>query len=91
MTAVTFNRDPGHATANTQLLTLSSETAGENIGPAARGKEIEMEDHHEYRVKALGTGPRNGVIHAEGILPSILFSAPPEFLGEAGRWTPERA
>jgi peroxiredoxin-like protein len=48
-----------------------------------------MEDHHEYWVKAFGTGPRNGVIQAEGILPSISFSAPPEFLGEAGRWTPE--
>jgi hypothetical protein len=45
-----------------------------------------MADHHEYWVKAFGTGPRNGVIHAEGILPSISFSAPLEFLGEAGRW-----
>ena len=48
-----------------------------------------MEAHHEYRVKAFGAGVRNGVVHAEGILPSISFSAPPEFLGEPGRWTPE--
>jgi peroxiredoxin-like protein len=48
-----------------------------------------MEAHHEYRVKAFGTGGRNGVVHAEGISPSISFSAPPEFLGEPGRWTPE--
>ena len=48
-----------------------------------------MEAHHEYRVNAFGAGGRNGVVHAEGILSSISFSAPPEFLGEPGRWTPE--
>src|SRR6202521_2085991 len=48
-----------------------------------------MEAHHEYRVKAFGGGGRNGVVHAEGVLSSISFSAPPEFQGEAGRWTPE--
>src|SRR5205823_5039894 len=48
-----------------------------------------MQVHHEYRVNAFGAGGRNGVVHAEGVLPCISFSAPPEFLGEAGRWTPE--
>ena len=48
-----------------------------------------METHHEYRVNAFGAGGRNGVVHAEGVLSSISFSAPPEFLGELGRWTPE--
>jgi peroxiredoxin-like protein len=48
-----------------------------------------MEAHHEYRVKAFRTGPRKGVVQAEGVLSSISFSAPPEFLGESGRWTPE--
>jgi peroxiredoxin-like protein len=48
-----------------------------------------METLHEYRVNAFGAGGRNGVIHAEGVLSSISFSAPPEFLGEPGRWTPE--
>jgi peroxiredoxin-like protein len=48
-----------------------------------------MEAHHEYRVKALCAGLRRGVVHAEGVLSSISFSAPPEFLGEPGRWTPE--
>jgi peroxiredoxin-like protein len=48
-----------------------------------------MESHHEYRIKAFGAGGRNGVVHAEGVLSSISFSAPPEFLGEPGRWTPE--
>jgi peroxiredoxin-like protein len=44
---------------------------------------------HEYRVEALGAGGRNGLVHAEGIQPAISFSPPPEFRGEAGRWTPE--
>ena len=48
-----------------------------------------MESTHEYRVEAIGAGGRNGVVHAEGILPAISFSPPPEFLGETGRWTPE--
>ena len=48
-----------------------------------------MEAHHEYRISAFGAGGRNGVVHAEGVLSSISFSAPPEFLGEPGRWTPE--
>jgi len=48
-----------------------------------------METHHEYRINAFGAGGRNGVVHAEGVLSSISFSAPPEFLGEPGRWTPE--
>lgn len=48
-----------------------------------------MEAHREYRVNAFGAGGRNGVVHAEGVLSCISFSAPPEFLGEPGRWTPE--
>jgi peroxiredoxin-like protein len=48
-----------------------------------------MEAHREYRVHAFGAGGRNGVVSAEGVLSSISFSAPPEFLGEPGRWTPE--
>jgi peroxiredoxin-like protein len=48
-----------------------------------------MESTHEYRVEAIGAGGRNGVVHAEGILPAISFSPPQEFLGETGRWTPE--
>src|SRR6266699_1362735 len=57
--------------------------------PADKMKENEMEAHHEYRVNAFGAGGRNGVVHAEGVLSSISFSAPPEFLGEPGHWTPE--
>lgn len=48
-----------------------------------------MEAHHEYRVHSFSAGGRNGVVSAEGVLSCISFSAPPEFLGEPGRWTPE--
>lgn len=48
-----------------------------------------MEAHHEYRINAFGAGGRNGVVFAEEVLSGISFSAPPEFLGEPGRWTPE--
>ena len=48
-----------------------------------------MGNNHEYRVETTCSGPRKGIIRAEGILPSLSFSAPPEFLGEAGHWTPE--
>jgi peroxiredoxin-like protein len=48
-----------------------------------------MESIQEYRVEAIGAGGRNGVVNAEGILPAISFSPPPEFQGEVGRWTPE--
>lgn len=48
-----------------------------------------MESIHKYRVEAIGAGGRNGVVHAEGVLPAISFSPPPEFQGEVGRWTPE--
>jgi len=40
-------------------------------------------------VSAASTAVRSGVATAEKIQPSIAFSAPPEFQGEAGQWTPE--
>jgi len=48
-----------------------------------------MEKHYLYRVSAASTAVRNGVVSAEGVSSSISFSAPPEFQGEAGQWTPE--
>jgi organic hydroperoxide reductase OsmC/OhrA len=48
-----------------------------------------MESHHEYRINTFYAGPRKGIVQAEGVLPSVSFSAPPEFLGEPGFWTPE--
>lgn len=48
-----------------------------------------MQNHYVYRVSASSTSLRSGVAIAEEIQPSIAFSAPPEFQGEPGRWTPE--
>jgi peroxiredoxin-like protein len=48
-----------------------------------------MDMSYTYKIKAASTMVRSGVVTGEGIEPSIAFSAPPEFRGIAGRWTPE--
>lgn len=48
-----------------------------------------MEKQYVFRVTADSTTVLSGVVTAEESQPSIAFSAPPEFQGEAGRWTPE--
>lgn len=48
-----------------------------------------MEDKLEFRTNAQWTSDRNGVLHAEGVPQFITFSAPPEFYGKSGQWTPE--
>jgi organic hydroperoxide reductase OsmC/OhrA len=48
-----------------------------------------MNATHKYRIRATSTAVRSGLAVAEGIEPSIAFSAPPEFNGQAGHWTPE--
>ena len=48
-----------------------------------------MGDKHEYRVKAIATNVRSGIVTGDAIKPAIAFSAPPEFNGQAGQWTPE--
>ena len=44
---------------------------------------------YRYRTSAKWTEGRNGIASSEGIAESIRFSSPPEFMGEAGTWTPE--
>jgi peroxiredoxin-like protein len=48
-----------------------------------------MQSIHRYYTTAKWTEGRKGVVSAEGITEPIRFSAPPEFMGEAGTWTPE--
>ena len=48
-----------------------------------------MDNPHEYRVNATWEAGRRGKVSSEGITPAIDFSAPPEFKGDAGFWTPE--
>ena len=48
-----------------------------------------METIRSHRVRATSTIARSGVAAAQGIEPPISFSAPPEFKGVPGHWTPE--
>jgi peroxiredoxin-like protein len=44
---------------------------------------------HRYSATARWTTERRGVVKSESVAGLIEFSAPPEFQGEAGLWTPE--
>jgi peroxiredoxin-like protein len=48
-----------------------------------------METIHSYEVRAKSTRLRSGVVASDTVSESIIFSAPPEFLGEPNVWTPE--
>lgn len=48
-----------------------------------------MEHQYAYSVNASSTSARSGLVGADEIQPPIAFSAPPEFQGQAGNWTPE--
>lgn len=48
-----------------------------------------MEMTNRYQVRAKCTKLRSGVVASDAIPRPICFSAPPEFSGEAGVWTPE--
>ena len=49
---------------------------------------MSMLDSYAYEVNMEWTHEANGLLSSEG-LPLIDVSAPPEFHGEPGRWTPE--
>ena len=48
-----------------------------------------METIHSYEVRAKATRLRSGVVASDAVPEPIIFSAPPEFLGEPRVWTPE--
>lgn len=48
-----------------------------------------MSEIYTYQTETRWTGGRSGEIRAEGVEPELLFSAPPEFQGETGKWSPE--
>jgi len=48
-----------------------------------------MENSLNFVSSARWTNSRNGIATGHEVQPSINFSAPPEFQGEAGVWTPE--
>ncbi len=49
---------------------------------------MNMLDSYVYNIGLDWEKGRSGKIHASGF-PSLEFSAPPEFAGEPGKWTPE--
>ncbi len=48
-----------------------------------------MDTVHTYRIRAKSTALRSGEVASPTVPGSIEFSAPPEFLGRSGVWTPE--
>ncbi len=48
-----------------------------------------MTDEHAYRVSAWWTSGRTGLAKSDSAPNAIHFTAPPEFGGLEGRWTPE--
>jgi peroxiredoxin-like protein len=52
-----------------------------------RGKKMETE--HRYRVSAWWSSGKSGIAKSESAPNAIHFTAPPEFGGLEGRWTPE--
>jgi len=48
-----------------------------------------MENEHKYRVVAWWTSGQTGIAKSESAPNAIHFTAPPQFGGVEGRWTPE--
>src|SRR5579864_4043261 len=58
-------------------------------GKTLRTKGDTVESTYLYRTSAIWTMKRRGIVSAEDVPRTINFSAPPEFRGEPGLWTPE--
>src|ERR1700693_4633924 len=52
-------------------------------------RECEMKKEHTYRVTAWWTAGQSGLTKSESAPNAVHFTAPPQFGGMAGRWTPE--
>jgi peroxiredoxin-like protein len=48
-----------------------------------------MDASYSFRTQARWTTGRNGEVQGDSFAPTIEFSAPPQFQGETGAWTPE--
>ena len=48
-----------------------------------------MDKQHRHRVKAWWTSGRTGIVMSDSAPNAIHFTAPPNFQGLKGRWTPE--
>ncbi len=47
------------------------------------------EQKYQYRTTSFWTGKRSGLVKAQTVPEALNFSAPPEFEGTPGIWTPE--
>jgi organic hydroperoxide reductase OsmC/OhrA len=52
-------------------------------------RKANMEELHNYRVTAWWTAGRTGIAKCESAPNAVHFTAPPQFGGLEGRWTPE--
>jgi peroxiredoxin-like protein len=50
---------------------------------------MKMRDHYLFEAELAWKGERTGTLEGSG-LPPLQVSAPPEFAGELGKWTPEQ-
>ena len=48
-----------------------------------------MNTEYRFRAAARWITERRGIAEAEQVAPAVTFSAPPQFQGESGYWTPE--
>jgi len=51
--------------------------------------EASMQETHNHRIKAWWTSGRTGIANCDSSPSAIHFTAPPQFGGLEGRWTPE--
>ena len=51
--------------------------------------EASVQECHNHRIKAWWTSGRTGIANCESSPSAIHFTAPPQFGGLEGRWTPE--
>jgi peroxiredoxin-like protein len=52
-------------------------------------REQPMTPSYSFKIDAQWSGGRRGIAESESEIPGIHFSAPPQFQGESGFWTPE--
>ena len=60
-----------------------------DIGFVACLPEASMQETHNHRIKAWWTSGRTGIANCDSSPSAIHFTAPPQFGGLEGRWTPE--
>jgi hypothetical protein len=75
----------GDSAPQDQLAVLATTT----FGKRKQDPECKMENEHKYRVVAWWTSGQTGIANSESAPNAIHFTAPPQFGGLEGRWTPK--